>query len=193
MLSDLRWLLVENDRLLYSSPLLENYLAAFAEFGMPKELLVVGRTAEARLQDWSRQLRGWKKIKFVEDPNVDEPRKSEAVLQYIQDSQYYQREDVSWFRGRLPDIKIVGAEKDGESSKPDWEDPELLILGDQVASEWQKKEWKVHGRDWDTSIDGFPYEKAHMENALGRAKAEEYISGQHHGPISNNRAPNLDG
>jgi hypothetical protein len=162
------WIIADNRKLLFSSTLLENYLVAFAEFGLPKKLLLVGGTGNYGNRAISISLRGWAKIEFTEDPNRYEPRRSEAILQYIHDNWYYKREDIPWFRQRLPDVRTVGVDKSGERLKPDVGDS-LLKLGDEVAREWQNHEYAIHGRDWDFSLDRSPYDKDNMERALARA------------------------
>ena len=174
------WLVIDDRRYLYYSPLLEDYLVAFAEFGLPKELLVVGGTKEVRLHEAREPFRAWKTIKFTEDPLKDEPPKSKAILQYVHDNWYDKREDSSWFRERLPDVRIVGIQKTGECLvRDDVGSLELSLLADEAAREWQKNEYDVHGREWDFSVDGSPYDKKHMEKALRKTRAEIFMSREH--------------
>lgn len=166
------WLIKDNRKYLYASTLLECYLVAFAEFGLPKELLLVGGTGVVRRQETSTLLRGWEKLKFVGDPNIHEPGKSEAVLQYVHDNWYFKRDEILWFQERLPDVKIVGVQKEGESVKLEVKNSELFGLGDEAARDWQNKEYQLHGREWNSSIDGSPYSKVNMERALARARMQ---------------------
>ena len=124
------WLVMNNHRFLFTSPQPGNYVAAFTEFGRPKELLIVGGNGEVRLQQNSTQLKGWEKIEFVEHSNSYEPQKSEGILQYVNDNWYYMTEDVLWFRERLPDVRIVSVKKEGESLRKDQQGSQLLILAD---------------------------------------------------------------
>ena len=173
------WLVGNNSKLLYSSPLLGGYLAAFAEFGRPQELLIVGRNGEGRLQQNFERLRGYESIKFVEEPKLYDVQKSKAVLKYIHDSWYYMTEDISWFRERLPDVRMATVER-GELLHMARPDSQLFASSNQIAREWQKREYDLHGRDWNFSVDGSPYDKHHMEKAMRKARAEIYKGGERH-------------
>lgn len=166
---------MDNHRYLFSTLLLESYLELFAEFGPPKELLVVAGNGEAP-DITSSRLPELKKIGLSEDPYIHESRKSEGILQYIHDNWYYKREDVSWFRERLPDVKIVGVKTDAETWSFRGEGPKLLALGDETARYWQNMEYELHGREWNFDIDGSPYGRDNMNKALAGAKSDRYLA-----------------
>jgi hypothetical protein len=169
------WFGPSNRRYLYSSSLLKTYLETFAEFGRPKELLVVGRNGEGRERDSQSRSTGWEKIEFIQDPYAYEEGRSERILQYIYDHWYYKRDDVEFYKGNPPDVKIVGVKKTEPIWKAAGDDPKLLALGDEIARCWQKMEYELHGREWESGIDGSPYNQANMEKALARTKLDGYL------------------
>jgi hypothetical protein len=166
------WIVVGDRRYLHSSLQLDSYLAAFGLFGLPKEVLIVGGTrSEAGNSDSLIQATAWKTITFGRDPNINEPRKSDVVLQFMHDSLYYRRGDFAWFGGELPNIKIVSAERTGEVSRDTQSSRESLNLAVELAEEWRSKEYNLHSRAWDSEHDGCPYDKENMVAALRRARA----------------------
>ena len=114
---------------------------------------------------------------FVEEPKLYDIQKFKAVLKYIHDSWYYMTEDISWFRERLPDVRMATVER-GELLQMARPDSQLFASSNQIAREWQKREYDLHGRDWNFSVDGSPYDKHHMEKAMRKARAEIYMGGE---------------
>lgn len=124
----------------------------------------------------SPQLPELKRIGFSEDPYTHVSRKSEGILQYIHDNWYYKREDVSWFRKRLPAVTIVGVKTDAESWNFRRAGSKLLAKGDETARQWQIMEYNIHGREWNFDIDGSPYDQENMDKALARAKSSGHLA-----------------
>jgi len=148
-----------------------DYLFALMRFGTPKELLLV----RCQVQDgeWGRFLSGWQSIELCapvgksDGQIVDWNERLIEITQCCMESLKGQ----SWFRWRVPVVKIVGAKREWEVVMWEHGHPKSLERAHRVTEEWLENELRLpKGRSWSWFDDeANPFSPQNTAKTCGRA------------------------